>query len=144
VLSDIPDHFAKIKQWIPEDEWIQFQERMEDCVEDETAWCTENTFLYYQKTEGRGTAHAVALYGQGHPEELLALFVGVFTQCDKDTFNMLFKLHPGKVVEEYLCLPTEISIKRMYQSNGEHPLAIRIDKIREKVLDIYRRQGLSG
>lgn len=124
-------HFAKIKQWIPEEEWIEFQERMEDCVEDETAWCTENTFLYYTKIDRR-MSHGVALFGYEFTEELLSMFIGVFTKEDQETCMMRFKLHQGKLIEEYRSMLTLTSIKRNRRS-PEHPLMIRVDDFRKKI-----------
>ena len=114
---------------------------MADCIEDENAWCTENTFLYY-KSENRQIALGVALYGVGYAQELIALFMGVFSQQDKTTHALRFKLHPGKVMEEYMTMLTKVSMKRARQ-NPNHPVTVRIDELRNKLFSVFKSQGLA-
>ena len=137
-LSDVGPHFDKISRWVPEEEYIEFNERMMDCVEAGNAWKTEHTFLYYEHIN-RKIAHGVALYGSESPMELLALFIGVFWQQDQGTGIMRFKLHPGKFMEEYRALLTDISIKRTH-ADPDHPLMVRIDHLRKKFRNIMQDQ----
>ena len=133
-MADVGIHFDKIKQWIPEPEWLEFHSRMADCIEDETAWCTDNTFLYYKRNNKR-MAYGVALFGKDFTAELISLFVGVFTFEDPETCIIQFQLHPGKFMEEYRSMLTTVSMKR-HHANPEHPLTIRVDGFREKVYAI--------
>ena len=139
--SEIWRHFVKIKHWVPENEKEEFQKRMLECIEEGTAWCTDNTFLYYHKENPR-ISHGVAIFGMDHPMEMLALFFGVFTYEDKNTFTMRFKLHPGKFLEEYKSLLTTTSIMRTH-ANPKHPLMIRIDAFRDKVYKLVTDSGIA-
>jgi hypothetical protein len=131
LIVDVVPHFNKIKQWIPEEEAEAFQNRMRDCVEEENAWALNDSFLYYTKVDRR-MAHGVALFGGGEPMDILALFIGVFSLEDTDTFMLRFKLHPGKLMDEYKSLLTAVSMKRAHQ-NQNHPLMVRIDGLRKKI-----------
>lgn len=137
-LCDVGHHFDKISHWVPKEEHVDFNERMMMCVEAGNAWRTKNTFLYYEKVNLR-IAHGIALYGRENPMELLALFIGVFWQQDKDTGLLRFKLHPGKFMEEYRALLTEISMKRTH-TDPDHPLTVRIDSLRKKFRNIMQDQ----
>ena len=132
VLSDIGNHYQSIKHWIPEGEKKAFQERMADAVEEENAWCLGDTFLYYTK-DGKRIATGVALFGQNHNTDMLALFTGVFSLEDTDTCRMRFQLHPGKLMSEYKSLLTPTSMKR-HNRNPEHPLMSDIQALRLKLV----------
>jgi hypothetical protein len=140
VLADIHNHYKCIKQWVPEGEETAFKERMADCVEDETAWCLNDAFLYYEKVDKR-MAYGVALYGMVKPMDILSLFIGVFSLEDNDTAMMRFKLHPGKFMDEYKSMLTIISMKRSHQ-NPNHPLMIRIDNFRQKIVSLLNLNGV--
>jgi hypothetical protein len=140
VLSDIGRHFQEIKHWIPEGEKEEFQRRMANSIHGYNAWCTENTFLYYESTTP-GIALGVALYGQKYPQELIALFMGVFSRHDKVTHALKFKLHPGKFMSEYAALLTKVSMKRASQ-DPDHPVLVRIDHLKSKFFKIIKTQGL--
>lgn len=133
-MSDIGNHFQSIKHWIPEGEKESFQERMADCVEDETAWCLGGAFLYYKKIDRR-ISHGVALFGRKDNTDLLALFAGVFSLEDNDTHKMRFKLHPGKLMDEYKTLLTVTSMKRNHR-DPDHPLMVPVHELREKFVKI--------
>ena len=132
ILADTGAHYQKIKHWIPEGEKKSFQERMADAIEDETAWCTENTFLYYKKEDARMST-GVALFGMDHVPELLSMFMGVFTAEDETTCLLRFQLHPGKDIAEYKNMLTVMSMKRAH-SDPKHPLMIRVDDFRKKIV----------
>ena len=131
MLYQIPEHFEKIKHWVPEDEWDQFKERMSDAVEMGGAWCTKNTFLYYIKQNKR-IADAVAIFGKEDPSELLALLQGVFSKFDLNLAIMNFVTHDGKHIKEYISLLHRSAIKKWHQ-NHKAVLRIRIDHLREKL-----------
>lgn len=133
MLCDVGPHFDKIREWIPDEEYIEFNERMMNCVEEGTAWRTKNTFIYYEMQNKR-ISYGVALFGKEHAAELMALFIGVFGHEDKTTSVMRFKLHPGKMMEEYKAMLTEISIKRTH-ANPNHALMVRIDELRKKFIN---------
>lgn len=137
-ICDVGPDFDKIYQWIPEKEHVQFNERMMDCVDSGTAWRTKNTFLYYD-IQNKKVSYGVALFGKDHPLELMGLFVGVFGMQDRDTSIMKFKLHPGKMMEEYKSLLTTISMKRNHQ-NRNHPLMVRIDELRVKFINFLAKR----
>ncbi|MEE8599290.1 MAG: hypothetical protein V3S69_07290 [Dehalococcoidales bacterium] len=141
MVGDIDNHFYHIHHWVPEEEHPEFYDRMAACIIDGHAWCTENTFLYYQ-SEDKHIAYGVALFGQGYAQELLALFAGVFSQQDMITHALKFKLHPGKMMEEYMTLLTPISMKRA-RRNPNHPVSVRIDALRDKMFKIFKAQGLA-
>jgi hypothetical protein len=142
VMSDISVHFKKVEHWIPEEDKTSFQERMYDCVETESAWCTDNTFLYYIKNDKR-LAVGVALLGKENAMELLSLFIQVFYVHDKETCMLRFQLHPGKFMEEYRSLLTTISMQRHHQNN-KHPLMIRVDELRAKLVKLAERSNVSS
>ena len=131
---DVKRHFAKIAHWIPEDEAEQFQERMKSCVEAGHAWKLNDAFLYYDPQDKR-ISYGVALYGMDEPMDVLSLFIGIFTFEDTDTCIMRFKLHEGKFMQEYKSLLTIVSMKRTHH-NPEHPLMIRIDDLRNRMIDL--------
>ena len=134
VLADIVNHYQFIKHWVPEGEKEAFQERMADCVEDETAWCLNDAFLYYEKVNAR-MAYGVALYGMDNAVDMLSLFIGVFSFEDNDTHMLRFKLHPGKFMQEYKSLLTVISMKRNHH-DPDHPLMVRVDDFRKKIVKL--------
>jgi hypothetical protein len=131
VPEDVGHHFARIQKWIPEEENVEFKERMVNCIADDNAWCNEKTFLYYEKENYR-ISHGVAMFGMDYPMDMLSLFISVFSLEDHDTHIMRFRLHPGKFMEEYKTLLTVTSIKRTHK-NPDHPLLIRVDDFRKKV-----------
>lgn len=133
-MADIGRHYESIKHWIPDGEKEAFQERMADCIEDETAWCLGEAFLYYSKIDKR-ISHGIALFGRQDNTDLLALFAGVFSLEDNDTHHMRFKLHPGKFMDEYKSLLTVISMKRCHR-DPDHPLMVPVQKLREKFVKI--------
>ena len=137
-LADVGPHFDKIHQWIPDKEYIEFNERMMDCVDQGTAWKTENTFLYYS-IQNKRISHGVAMYGCEHPMEFIGLLVGIFGTEDKTTAIMRFKLHPGKVLEEYKAMLTDVSIERTHR-DPNHPLLVRIDDLRRKFIATMKKQ----
>ena len=137
--ADVDDHFKKIEHWMPYEEVDVFKKRMLHCIEEGTAWHTDNTFLYYQMQDRR-IAHGIAIFGMDYPIEMLALFIGAFSIEDNDTHIIRFKLHPGKFVSEYKTLLTTISTKRSRQIGS--PLVIRIDLFKEKIKEIYKQKGL--
>ncbi len=128
--TDIEDHFAKIRHWVTDENGGSFKKRMLEAVKRKTAWCTENTFLYYVSDGKAGIGYA--LFGRDYPVELISLFMGVFSYHDKDTAFIRFKLHPGKMVDEYKTLLTSVSMSRYHTSNETHPLMIRVDELRKK------------
>ena len=135
---DINHHFQEIHQWIPEGEEQEFKERMQKCVDEGNAWRTANTFLYYEK-ENERIAYGVALFGQEHTLELIALFIAIFWKEDRETYHLKFKLHPGKMLSEYSSMITKVSLERN-RSEGTHPLSVNINELRHKFHDILLEQ----
>lgn len=140
-FDDIKIHFEKIKDVIPEDEKEEFCIRMNDCIKLETAFALEDDscFLYY-KNYKPCCAIGIALYGKNEPLKMITLFAGIFYQIDTTTFKIDFKLHKGKLIQEYKSLLTKISMKRSQQSDV--PLVVRIDHLKEKIKQIYEKRGL--
>ena len=138
--QDIDVHFALIKDVIPVDEITQFKERMAECIEAGSAYTiSSDCFLYYLNYKPC-CANGVALYGKNSPSKLLTLFAGIFSQLDTHTFKLNFKLHAGKMVQEYKSIITLTSLKR--QRIKGYPLVIRIDKLKNKITAIYNKRGL--
>lgn len=136
--EDIKPHFEQIKHWIPEDQHIQFQVRMALSVNENHAWCSKNTFLYYTREDKR-MSHGVAIFGMDHPVEMLSLFTGVFYFEDRETAMLRFTLHPGKMIKEYKSLLTVTSMMRAH-ADPTHPLMIRVDAFREKMIRIIDKE----
>lgn len=138
---DINVHFAKIEEFIPADEVVDFKLRMAECIDIGTAYMLldGSCFLYYINYKPC-CAIGVALYGKESPIKMLALFSGIFHVVDTDTFKLEFHLHYGKLVQEYKSLITEISLKR--QGIPGHPLVIRIDELHKKIESIYNRRNI--
>lgn len=136
--TDIGPHFDQIKHWIPEKEHEQFLERMLTSTEQLHSWCSENTFLYYTK-ENERQASGVAIFGMDYPMEMLSLFTGVFYFEDRETAMLRFALHPGKMIQEYKSLLTATSMRRTHV-DPTHPLMIRVDAFRQKMIRIIDRE----
>lgn len=132
--DDIGRHFDQIKHWINETEHEEFLVRMLECIEQRTAWCSENTFLYYKKENARQSI-GVAIFGMDYPIEMLTLFTGVFYFEDRKTAMLIFKLHDGKMIDEYKSLLTVTSIERSHV-DPSHPLMIRVDAFRNKMIKL--------
>jgi len=138
LTSDIDPHFDQIKHWIPEDQHAEFKTRMALSVNENHAWCSENTFLYYTK-ENERLAHGVAIFGMNNPVEMLSLFTGVFYFSDRETCMLRFALHPGKMIQEYKSLLTVSSMMRAH-ANPNHPLMIRVDHFRQKMIKLIDKE----
>jgi len=139
--QDIEVHFNLIKDVIPSEEVIQFQQRMSECILAGSAYTLSNSncFLYYLNYKPC-CAKGIALYGKESPMDIITLFIGVFTLIDTKTFKLGFGLHAGKLVKEYKSLITLTSLKR--QRIPGHPLVIRIDELKKKLTKLYRVRGL--
>lgn len=139
-FEDVPMHFEKIKDVIPEEEADSFITRMTDCIIAETAFTLsdDSCFLYYKNYKPT-MAEGVALYGENAPVKVLALFSGIFIQIDPVTFKLDFALHPGTFAKDYKSILTTTSLKLSNHSN--HPLVIRIDELKKKIDKIYKRKG---
>jgi len=140
IPADIKRHFDKIKHWIPDEEKEEFQKRMLACIKEGDAWCTDNTFLYYTR-ENLRISIGVAIFGMKYPMEILSLFIGIFSFEDHDTHIIRFKLHPGKFMEEYKTLLTMTSIRRTH-INPNHPLLIRVDDFKKKIVKMLNHSGI--
>jgi len=140
--EDVSKHFACVEKYIIESDRIPFQNRMRRCIAEGTAFAlTDDTcFIYYMSTT-KHRATGIALFGEGVPMKMIALFTGVFREIDKDTFAMEFRLHPGKMLNEYKSLLTLTSIKR--HANINYPLMIRIDRLKEKIHELHTARGIT-
>ncbi len=139
--EDIDVHFSKISNVIPSEEVIQFKKRMSECLLAESAYTLSDgsCFLYYQNYKPC-CAYGVALYGTGSPVKMLALLAGVFQEIDPVTFKLSFALHAKTFAKNYLSLITMTSLKRSRVPG--HPLVVRIDELRSKLLRLYKMRGL--
>ena len=135
--SDVLDHFLVIRDTITDMPHEEFMERMQKCVTAGSAFTlADNTaFLYYLNTSSR-KAIGMALYGSS-AVGTLALFKGIFQDTDHRTLKIDFKLHPGKLLQEYKSLVT-ISSLHTYGVT-ERPLVVRIDALRDKLRLIHAR-----
>jgi hypothetical protein len=140
-MNDIPVHFELVKDVIPSEEVIQYQQRMSECINAGSAYTLSDNscFLYYNNVKPF-CAHGVALYGKHAPLKLLALFAGIFTGIDTHTFKMEFTLHTGKFIDEYKSILTLTSLKR--RNMPDRPLVIRIDELRNKISTLYIKRGI--
>ena len=139
-MEDINPHYEIIRQWVGDLEEDFFKERMSECVADGTAFKVgeSDCFLYYKK-KNRRMADGIAMYGKGQPLKMLALICGIFTVHDRETFILQFKLHVGKIVDEYKSMITRTSIKR--SMTGDAPLTVRVDKLGKKLCDLSEARG---
>ncbi len=139
--EDVDVHFSKISDVIPSEEVIQFKQRMSECINAGSAYTLSDgsCFLYYLNYE-LCCANGVALYGKNCPNKMLALFAGIFTKADTDTFLLSFAMHPGKFANEYKSIATLSSLKR--QRIEGYPLIIRIDELKKKLLKLYSKCGI--
>jgi len=137
VPADIGRHYEQIKHWITDTSRKEFEGKMLQAIEEGSAWCTENTFLYYVG-EGKGIVYGAALYGHKHPQELMSLFVAVFWFHDKRAQKLRFKLHQGKTLQEYKTLLSIPSIRRVHM-NEEKLAMIRVDKLRKRMSSWLRQ-----
>jgi hypothetical protein len=141
-FDDVPMHFKKLKDMIPEEDPDEFCKRMDECIDAGTAFALsdDSCFLYYKNTTPE-FATGVALHGKGEPTKLLALFAAVFGELDTATFKMDFTMHPGKFVKEYRTLISPVSVMRMHSNN--YPLVVRVDKLKEKIGSLYNLKGIT-
>ena len=138
LTADIEPHFDRIKHWVGEDQEIKFKALMAISINDGHAWKTANTFLYYTKQNAR-QAQGIAIFGMDYPVEMLSLFTGVFYFEDRDTCMLQFRLHPGKMIQEYKSLLTVTSMRRAH-ADPLHPLMIRVDALRQKMIKIIDKE----
>jgi hypothetical protein len=139
-MDDIDPHFEIIKQYIEEDDYDAFKFKMEECVKAGTAFhINHEVFLYYKNSQ-RWLAQGAALYSKD-PIKMMALFVGVFTEIDTATFTMEFHLHKQKFIEEYKSIITLTSLKR--QTIEGYPLIVRIDHLKAKYAQLYKKRGVN-
>lgn len=129
-----------MKDTIDPTEWDAFQYRMEQCVDARTAYKIGNTFLYYLNYKPC-CALGAAMFSNGEPLKLLALLTGVFREVDKVTFKLDFYPHEKTFLRDYRSLLTMTSLKR--QAKKDHPLVIRIDRLRAKIHKIHKARGVS-
>ena len=142
-FDDIPPHFDKVKEIVPEAEHQEYVARMTECVLDGTAFSLEDdsSYIYYKKKSDL-FAEGVVLYGKQEPLKLGALFNFVFTKIDPKVFKLDFQLHPGKEIGEYKSMLTITSIKR-HQANSKAPLVIRVDQLMKRFTDLYEKRGIT-
>jgi|TARA_B110000908_G_C10206955_1_gene428212 hypothetical protein len=141
--DDIPLHYSKVVDFIPEDERVSYYSRMVECVELSTAFALsdDSCFLYYKKEDVQPKfAHGVSFYGVGNPLKTMALLLCIFTKIDTKTFVMKFQPHTGKFVSEYKSILTVASIKRHNMNNSY--LVSRIDVVKKKILSLYKKRGI--
>jgi len=141
-MVDINKHFEQIKNTIEPKDTINFKQQMYKSLIADSAFKLddESCYLYYINDTAR-CATGVALYGKNSPTKMLALFAGIFTHIDTHTLKLNFHLHANKSVNEYKSIVTEASIRR--QLIPGYPLVIRIDKLRDKINNIYNKRGMS-
>ncbi len=139
---DVESHFALIAHWIPEPEHEEFKTRMKMCIDNGSAFCLidDSCFLYYLNYKPC-CANAVALFGQGSALKVGALFAGIFENIDTHTIRVNFKLHPGKMVQEYKSILTIESMKRRHLPN--YPLVVRVDKVKKKMIDLLNKRNIA-
>ena len=141
--DDAPIHYAKVENFIPEDEREEYYVRMLECVELGTAYALsdDSCFLYYKNEDVQPKfAEGVSLYGVGSSLKTMAMFLGIFTKLDKKTFVIKFKTHPGKFVSEYKSIVTLSSIKNHNMTNS--PLVVRVDMMLTKILALAKKRGV--
>ena len=132
VVEDIPDHFALVADVVEEDRREVYQEQMEYCIKEGTAFCTDDgkAFIYYYNY-APCCANGVALYGKGDPLKFYALLSEVFTTFDSRTFKLDFNLHTESFIQEWKSLLTTWSMKRARWE--QRPVCVRIDEIKKKI-----------
>lgn len=132
LVSDIYDHFLRVKEFIEPAEYEVFKERMLTSCELGTAFmlADNSCYLYYINSKPC-CATGVAMLGKNVPMKMMALLSGIFRSIDNTTFKIDFYLHTNKFVREYKSILTDTSIKRHIDNN--YPLVIRVDKLREKI-----------
>lgn len=142
VPEDIDTHFKKIEKVVITDtEESLFKERMLACITAGSAYKLSNDscFLYYLNSTPR-IAEGIALFGQGNPAKMIALFKGVTEELDPRTVKITFYMHKGKFIEEYKSILTPTSIKR--QVIEGYPLVVRVDEVITKIRNLYKRMNL--
>jgi len=133
-LDNITTHYDGISSNVPDYDKENFISRMEDCVNNGTAYMIADgsCFIYYDKdTESPAFAAGVALYGAGSPLKMIALFTYVFTHVDSKVLFMRLSPHSPTFVNECKSLLTINSV--IDYSISKDYLMIRVDEIRDKV-----------
>lgn len=141
-VDDVAAHFEKIRSTVTTDtEETPFKQKMLQCIEAGTAYklSDESCFFYYLNSTSR-LAEGVALFGQGNPAKITALFRGVTGQIDTQTLKVSFHRHKGKALQEYRNIVTLTSLKR--QSIEGYPLVIRMDELKAKADKLYLKMGI--
>lgn len=136
----ITSHFSKIKTLISKNEWAIVKERMAQSINEGSAFALQDNscFLYYLITKPH-CAEGIAIYGKNSPNKMWALLSGIFIKTD--IFKLEFVPHTGgTLIKDYKSILTTISIKR--QRIPGHTLVVRVDKLRDKIKDIYKKRGI--
>lgn len=142
VHDDVAKHFAMVKDVVGEEEVAEFIDRMHDAIELHTAFALSDhsCFLYYINYKPC-CATGVAIFGEGVPNKMMALFAGIFMRIDKETFKLDFHLHPGKFAGEYRSIIEMSSLKRNRIPGS--PLIIRVDSLKKKINKLYEKMGVA-
>lgn len=141
--SDIQVHYETIRNIVEDEDEDEFKSRMLQCVNEGTAYALidGSCFIYYLKDKGKPKiSTGVALYGEGSPLALLALFSYVFTAVDSKAHLMMLNPHSEKFIIECKSLMTLGSIIKYRM--GNHPLMVRIDLIKAKVLALKSKREI--
>lgn len=140
-IDDIDLHFSKVKFGITNKLQDKFKDRMIKSIKNNTAFKLEDNscFIYYLKTTTR-IADGVAIYGEDVSNKLLALLITVFNDIDPNTVKLDFYPHSEKQISKYKSLITLSSIKKQIIPNK--PLTVRIDKLKNKINNMYKKRSI--
>lgn len=141
--QDVDVHLAIVEPYIRSEDLSKTKENMLAAIATGSAYTLSDnsSFLYYRNYTSF-SASVDAFYGKNAPIQMMALFVGIFTELDKHTFKLDIHLHEGDSPTDYVSMTSEVAIKRSFQP--DHPLVIRVDHLMKKIKKLYEKGNRNG
>lgn len=140
LLSDIPFHFEIVKDLVPKDEHKDYQNMMLDCVKTGLAFCIGDSCFIYMKQSKPKFLEAYSFYGKNNPLKVLAMFMYILKEIDKEVMFLKFYPHSSAIINDIKSLLTHTAILR--QNSHDVPVLVRCDQLRGKLSAIYKSRKL--
>jgi hypothetical protein len=142
-LDDIPVHFEMVKNLVPEEDRVDYVDKLKECVEKGTAFRLEDNscFLYYSNYRDVH-AYGYGIYGVNSPAKFVALLMGIFWKIDTRTYKLDFVPHREEFIPLFKSVITMVSLRRRMR-DPRRPLCIRIDELKKKWRPIAEARGVS-
>jgi hypothetical protein len=139
--EDVFVHFSIVQYLIPNSDQKSYLTVMKDCAKSGIAFCIDNDCFIYAQYSGKQSVNAFSFYGKGKALKTLAMIFYILFNFDKKLMMLKFNLHKGLNVNDFKSLLTDIAIKRQFIPN--RPILVRCDTLRNKLLSLYTKRGIS-